>query len=48
MIATANFKAVIGGKEKAFKVGDKITEKEAKELGLAGKPNLAAPTKTDE
>lgn len=48
MIALVKFKAIVGGKEKTFLAGDKITEKEAKELGLASKPNLAGPTKTDE
>ena len=48
MIALVKFKAIVAGKEKTFHAGDKITEKEVKELGLASKPNLAAPTKTDE
>lgn len=47
MIALAKFKAVVDGEEKTFNVGDTITDAEAKELGLANKPNLAAPAKTD-
>lgn len=43
MIAVAKFKATIDGQEKTFHVGDKITDAEAKELGLADKPNLAIP-----
>ena len=39
----AAFTGVIGGAEKRFAPGDKITAKEAAELGLAGKPDLATP-----
>lgn len=41
MIAATRFAAILGGVERRFQPGDKITEAEAKELGLARKPSLA-------
>lgn len=41
MIARQSFVAVVGGKEVAFRIGDKITPAVAKELNLADKPELA-------
>ncbi|MCD1619130.1 hypothetical protein K7H20_13755 [Salipiger manganoxidans] len=42
------FVGVVAGAEKSFAAGDDITEAEAKELGLKGKPGLATPqTKKD-
>ena len=40
MRAARKFTGVVGGKEKTFAKGDPITAKEAKELGLDGKPDL--------
>jgi hypothetical protein len=40
MIALRSFIGVVGGVEKSFARGDAITESEATEMGLAGKPNL--------
>lgn len=45
--ATRAFTGMIAGAEKAFAPGDKITEADAKELGLTGKPDLAQPQKKD-
>lgn len=47
MIALVKFTGIIGGKEKVFAAGDKITAKEAEEMGLADKPHLAKPAKAD-
>lgn len=37
----APFTGIIGGAEKRFAPGDKIPAKDAAELGLASKPDLA-------
>ena len=47
MIALVKFTGTIGGKEKTFRPGDKITAKEAEEMGLTDKPHLAKPAKAD-
>lgn len=39
------FTGAIGGVEKRFTPGDKITADEANELNLAAKPDLAEPAK---
>jgi uridine phosphorylase len=41
MIAIQSFIGVVGGVEKQFNVGDKITDAEAMEMALASKPYLA-------
>lgn len=40
-VAARRFSGVTGDEEKIFRPGDRITEAEAKELGLDGKPGLA-------
>lgn len=45
-VASRAFVGVVSGAEKAFAVGATITEVEARELGLKGKPDLAQPQKT--
>ncbi len=41
MIAVKRFVGIIGGEEKVFNAGDKITKAEAKELRLTEKPDIA-------
>ena len=51
MIVKRKFTATIDGKDKVFRVGDKVDAKTAKELGLTDKPELAQSTsskKTEE
>tara|TARA_R110002020_G_scaffold41283_1_gene121831 strand:- start:7344 stop:7487 length:144 start_codon:yes stop_codon:yes gene_type:complete len=45
VIAKQNFIGIINGKEKDFKEGQKISQKDAKELNLAEKPELAKAEK---
>lgn len=45
MRALVRFSGIVGGKPKTFNPGDTITQKEAEELGLADKPELAAADK---
>jgi hypothetical protein len=47
MIARRKFTGIVKGVPKTFRPGDKITEAEAKELGLAEKPELAAKAAKD-
>lgn len=42
MIAKRKFIGVIDGEEREFRPGDTISAKEAKEMGLEGKPALAS------
>ena len=41
MIVLRKFKGIVAGAEKTFKPGEKVTAAEARELGLAEKPELA-------
>lgn len=40
-VALQRFAGVVGGKERVFVAGAEITEDEADEMGLGGKPDLA-------
>lgn len=45
MIALVKFSSVVGGKEKTFLPGDKISADEATEMDLKNKPKLAKKSK---
>ncbi len=45
MKAAIQFTGVVKGKEKLFRLGDPISNSEANELGLSGKPQLVAKDK---
>lgn len=47
LTARVAFTGVVGGKEKRFAAGDKITDAEAKEMGLGVKPQLAKGAKVE-
>lgn len=40
-IALRDFLGVVAGAERPFAAGEKITDAEAEEMGLSGKPDLA-------
>jgi len=46
-VAEKAFTGVIGGQERAFAKGEKITEIEATEMALADKPGIATRTKKE-
>lgn len=45
-VASRAFVGVVAWAEKSFAAGDQITDAEAKELGIKGKPDLAQLKKT--
>lgn len=44
-VCTQAFTGVVGGAEKRFNPGDKITADDAVEMNLAAKPDIAEPAK---